>query len=262
MKKMGIFGLLCLMTLSQQTLAVENVRSLATDRRIKVVAYQDNNVVPVHANTFTTTQIIFAPDEVIENIQNGDLDAWTVSVQKGLGNMLFLKPTLEDSDTNMTIVTNRHTYYFHLVSHKKGSQNNKYNTYAIRFSYPNTVHDNLLANLNDIQKQKNILLNARQNPKNYHWDYSFNGSRSIMPQHIFDDGRFTYLQLRANQPIPAIFAVDNKAGKESVVNYRREGSYLVIQQTAPQFTLREGMDHVANVFNNLLIRQLEAHEAG
>ncbi len=57
--------------------------------------------------------------------------------------------------------------------------------------------------------------------------------------------------------IPAIFAVDNRLGKEAVVNYRREGDYLIVQQLSPQFTLRADRYHVASVFNNKRIQQLK-----
>ena len=77
--------------------------------------------------------------------------------------------------------------------------------------------------------------------------------------HVFDDGTFTYLQLQPGQPVPAVFAVMNRNGKESVVNYRQDGRYLVIQQTAPQFTLRVGQDQVANIFNNRDIKKLNKH---
>lgn len=249
----------------QSVFAIENARPLATDGRIKVVAFQRNNVVPVQANTFVTTQIVFAKDEVIENIQNGDLAAWTVSVQKGLPNMLFLKPTMLGSNTNMTVVTNLHTYYFHLISNK--NQINQINqvgdsTYAIHFSYPEQMREKMLSNLKYNKAQKRAILNAHKNPQDYNWNYSFSGTHSIMPLHIFDDGRFTYLQLQAGQSIPAVFAVNNAAGKESVVNYRRDGQYIVVQQIAPQFSLRAGKHHVASIFNNRLIHKLKTHGEG
>ena len=77
-----------------------------------------------------------------------------------------------------------------------------------------------------------------------------------MPVHVFDDGQFTYLQLRLGQTVPAVFAVDNAAGQESVVNTRTEGDYLVIQQLAPQFTLRQGEFHVASIFNNAMVKKI------
>ena len=245
----------CLLGMINNSFAVEKPRSLASDQRIKVVAFDPNNVVPVHANTFTSTQLIFSKNEYIKDIQNGDLDAWTASVQKGLGNMVFIKPTILGSNTNMTVVTNLHTYYFHLMSNKKTNDNAMDNVYAIRFSYPRQAQANLRATLKYNAQQKRALLNAHRNPQDYNWSYSFNGSRSIVPLHIFDDGKFTYMQLRSDQSVPAVFAVHTKAGDESVVNFRRQGQYLVIQQVAPQFTLRQGKNTVASIFNNRLINQ-------
>jgi type IV secretion system protein VirB9 len=259
LRSLGVAGVLLGTVLCHQSAcAIERTRALATDSRIKVVSFQHTNVVPVVASTFTTTQIVFGRGEVIENVQNGDLDAWTVSVQKGLPNMLFLKPTILGSNTNMTVVTNLHTYYFHLLSNQSQESKPGDTTYAIHFIYPEQARSKMLANMQYNKVQKSAILNAHRNPLNYNWNYSFSGSHSIMPLHIFDDGRFTYMQLQAGQPVPAIFTVDNTSGKEAVVNYRRDGQYIVVQQIAPQFTLREGKYHIASVFNNRLIRQLKS----
>lgn len=232
--------------------AVEKPRALATDNRIRVVNYQPDNVVLMNATIFTALQIVFANDEVIENIQGGDLSAWTLDIPKDLAYMMFLKPTIADSNTNMTVITNKHTYYFQLISHPNGTPTD---TYALRFIYPKKAQANLSTPYNLTPKQS--ILNASDRPQNYNWDYSFSGARSIMPLHIFDDGQFTYMQLQPRQAIPAIFAVDNSSGKEAVVNYRREGDYLIVQQLSPQFTLRADRYHVASVFNNKRIQQLK-----
>lgn len=232
-------------------LALEKPRSLAPDHRIRVVNYQPDNVVLMNATTFTVMQIVFGNDEVIENIQGGDFSAWTIKIPKDLTYMMFLKPTIADSNTNMTVITNKHTYYFHLISH---SNEKPTDTYALRFIYPKQEQTSV-SSFNSMQKQ--AILNESDQPQNYNWDYSFNGAHSIMPLHIFDDGKFTYLQLQPKQSIPAIFAVDNRLGKEAVVNYRREGDYLIVQQLSPQFTLRADRYHVASVFNNKRIQQLK-----
>jgi type IV secretion system protein VirB9 len=57
-------------------------------------------------------------------------------------------------------------------------------------------------------------------------------------------------------PAVAIFAVDDKSGKESTVNIRREGRYLVVQRTAPQFTLRLGKLSTS-VFNTAEITRIQ-----
>ena len=209
----------------------------AHPENIRIVPFVKNQVILINASTFTVTEIQFNDHERILSIQNGDIAAWTVDVGKTLPNRLFIKPTVPGSNTNMTVITDQHTYYFHLMSNVKKQAS----LYALKFHYPQST-------------MKIDKLNDPHLPAAYHWNYSFHGSTSIMPLHIFDDGRFTYFQLRPGQATPAIFAVDNKKGKESVVNFRKEGNYLVVHQLAPQFTLRSGKNHVASIFNNRLIK--------
>lgn len=238
-----------------QAVAVDLPQPQSTDRRINVVNYMPDNVVPIHGQTFVTTQIQFGKDEIIENVQNGDTAAWEASINQNLPYMMFIKPTAFDSNTNMTVVTNKHTYYFSLTSNKKGAVNAKVN-YALKFIYP---HQRLAAQLQaftDQQKADQAVLNAKRHPNDYNWNYSFSGDTMIAPLHVFDDGKFTYFQLQHNQPIPAIFMVNNRQGQEQLVNYRQEGHYLIVERTAPQFTLRLGQHHVTSVFNNTRVAQL------
>lgn len=233
---------------------------LSSDSRIELVAYSAYNVVPVHGTTFTTTQITFGKNEYIENVQNGDLGAWTAAISKNIPNMMFVKPTAYDSHTNMTVVTNKHTYYFVMDSNKEGEANQAHATYAIKFIYPEEQRTKVEKEIAEREQQKQAEISAFQNPANYNWNYSFHGDNSIMPIHVFDDGKFTYMQLQPNQVVPAVFAVNAPDGKESVVNYRQDDHYLVIQRVAPQFTLRVGQNQVASVFNDKLIEKLRAQE--
>lgn len=220
-----------------------------SDGRIKMVAYQENNVIPVEGMTFTSTQIIFAKNEYVIDVEGGDTAGWMVTNPKNLPNMIFVKPTIMDSNSNMTVVTNKHNYYFHIKSNKSLVDNESRQTYAIKFVYPEDDRKRLNARLSHDAKRKKELLNHKRDPKTYNWEYSFSGNKRIMPLHVFDDGTFTYFELRKNQPVPAVFIVDNNQGHESVVNTRQQGDYLVVQRTAPQFTLRNGTKFVASVFN-------------
>ncbi len=204
---------------------------------VKRIPFIKNQVIAINASTFTVTEIQFNQQEKILSIQNGDIAAWTIDVSKILPNTLFIKPTIVGSNTNMTVITNHHTYYFHLISQSLGQKT----LYALKFFYPK-------------KGVKNLKLKKSYVYSSDHWDYSFHGSKVIMPLHVFDDGHFTYFQLREGQIVPAIFIVDNRKGEESVVNYRREGSYLIVHRLSPQFTLRFGKYQVASIFNNRLIR--------
>lgn len=232
--------------------------SYPTDSRIKMVTYRDNDVIPIKGKTFTATQLIFAKDEYILDTEGGDTQGWIVHApdNDSLGHMLFIKPTILDSNTNLTVVTNKHSYYFRLRSNHSLNDSGDI-TYAVKFVYPEE-ESRRAKHLKSIQKKRrDSMLNSGKDPKSYNWRYSFAGNRAIMPLHIFDDGTFTFFELRPHQPVPAVFAVDDKSGKESLVNTRVQGRYLVVQRTAPQFTLRNG-NQVTSIFNKNGIRQAKA----
>ena len=226
------------------------------DARITRVAYQDNNVIPIKGKTFTSTQLVFGAHERILDVEGGDRDGWMVTYQKNLPNMLFIKPTILGSNSNITVVTTHHSYYFHVTSNKQLNAPEK-STYAIKFIYPEEERRQLKATLKAQQRHRAATVSTSKQPKVYNWDYSFNGANDIMPAHVFDDGVFTYFELRPHQPIPAVFLVDNKHGEEAVVNSRRQGDLLIIHRTAPQFTLRMGKNQVASIFNNQEIARLK-----
>lgn len=250
MKKLLITAALLLTITGYGT---EVPEKLSSDARIEVVPYDPNNVVPINGTVMTTTQLIFSNTEIIENIQNGDLSAWTSSVSKTQPYMLFIKPTVMGSDTNMTVVTNLHTYYFHLLS--QTSQISSQNiTYAIRFIYPQDLQQQLSQDFLQQEQQKKAELSAQQHPENYHWNYSYHGDKTILPQRVFDDGQFTYFLFKPQQTLPAIFKVLDSSGNESVTNYRRDdlnaNICLVLPEVARQWTLRDGPNHVASIFKN------------
>ena len=71
----------------------------------------------------------------------------------------------------------------------------------------------------------------------------------IRPREVFDDGRFTYFRFPANLEIPAIYRSVPDAKEEWIVNFHREGDYLVMQAVAPLWTLRLA-GSVLGVFND------------
>ena len=253
---MKLIAATCAMALTINAYSQQTPISYPSDKRIKMVAFSDNNVVPIKGAFFNSTQIQFSADEMILNVDGGDTKGWEATYHENLPNMLFIKPTMPDSDSNMTVVTNKHTYYFSLRSDNNLNQAAN-RTYAIKFVYPQDNRRRLNQKLQLRKREKEAILSHNKNPKRYNWNYSFNGDKTIMPAHIFDDGVFTYLELRVNQDVPAVFAIDNKKGEEALVNVSRQGDYLIIHRLAPQLTLRAGKNHVASIFNNRSIRQIK-----
>lgn len=245
-----------LATMSYQAMAQQKPIEYATDSRIRHVAYQENNVVEFKARKLTDTQVLFGKDERVITVQGGDTDAWVVKYHKSLPNMIFIKPNHLNTNSNVTVLTNKHTYYMHVVSNSNLDDTTQKPVYAIKFIYPEEEAARLKAQALAAQKKQHVAINPVKNPEAYNWDYRFSGSTQLTPVHVFDDGTFTYFELAHSQAVPAIFAVDDKQGKESVVNTRREGNYIVVQRIAPQFTLRSG-GTVTSVFNSREIARIK-----
>jgi type IV secretion system protein VirB9 len=226
------------------------------DMRILRVNYQENNVIPLHGKTFTTTQIMLGADEAVIDVEGGDTAGWMVTRPTKLPNIVFIKPTILGSDSNITIVTNKHSYYFHVTSNKTLHQTPKLQTYAIKFIYPEEVLAEAKSRAQAAKRAQQEVINPLKNHSMYNWNYRFSGSTQLTPVHVFDDGTFTYFELAKNQAVPAVFAVDDAQGKESTVNIRRDGKYLIVQRIAPQFTLRNG-GIVTSVFNSNEIARIK-----
>lgn len=72
----------------------------------------------------------------------------------------------------------------------------------------------------------------------YDFGYATNGDSRTLPVQIFDNGKDTYFQFRAGDPIPAIFQVKGKEVKLMVPTF--EGPYVKVAETAGRYTLQLG----------------------
>ena len=117
----------------------------------------------------------------------------------------------EQSDTNMTVITDKNLYEFNLVSHPALLDT----TYKIKFTYGERVKNNKPLS---------------RNPVKVNTDYSYAGNERLKPDEVFDDGEFfTYIKLPDSSNMPAFYAVDGNR-EESIVNYRLEGEYVVLEE--------------------------------
>jgi len=202
------------------------------DPRIRTVTYNANNVVAIDASYGISTMIVLGDAEHIETIAVGDSLAWRVEPNKH-GNIIFLKPVAPHAVTDMNVVTDQRLYTFSLRSHEQ--QPGKAEVYKVKFSYPGEDEDKRLV------KEAQALVNDPNRRafkvKHANTDYGFKGDVALKPVAVFDDGVKTWFQFGGE--VPAIFIVD-KDRHESLVNYRREKSFLVVDKVNRQWTLRSG----------------------
>ncbi|GAA4647526.1 P-type conjugative transfer protein VirB9 [Pontixanthobacter gangjinensis] len=227
--------------------------SLADDPRLVERLYDPTEVVRIEGKTKVQATIAFAEDERIENVAIGDSQAWQVTPNKR-ANVLFIKPLTVTARTNMTVITDRHTYLFDLVA----SQNAK-PLYVLRFTYPEPIkldveEPSLVGSPNDIELAAATDPYAVVDPAALNFEWGREGDRDLMPQQAYDDGYATFLVWDRGRPVPAILITD-AAGTEGPVNFSVRAATIVVDGVPPQIILRSGKD-TAILTNNGPVRSI------
>jgi type IV secretion system protein VirB9 len=120
------------MCLGQVTYAAA-AQPIVTDSRIKTYVYNENEVYSMLIYFGYQSSIEFGLNEEVQTISIGDSYAWKVTP---VGRRLFIKPLEENIHTNMTIITNKRTYQFDVISRTSDASVNQELVYVVRFFYP------------------------------------------------------------------------------------------------------------------------------
>jgi len=223
---------------------------VASDPRLVERMYDEGKVVRVEGRTNVQATIAFGDDEQIENIAIGNSNAWQVTPNRR-ANLLFVKPTQSSASTNMTVVTNKHTYLFDLVANPKARP-----LYVLRFKYPEppeepapvvaatepTEEELALAQLPaepEVASAEDPYVVSDPAALNFAW--TSKGAAQLLPTRTFDNGHATFLAWPVGQPMPAILIKDVK-GVEGPVNFAVRGDTVVIDGVPREIVLRSGKD--------------------
>lgn len=212
----------------------------AVDPHIRYVDYDPDQVVRLTGYTGYQIVVEFGPDEHVETVGTGDASGWQVT-PNGAGTVMFLKPVVAGRTTNLAVITNRRRYNLELIARSGARVPAARIVYALRFRYRED-EERLAA----AQAAPPPLTSVPQ--EQWNRAYSFEGARANVPEEVFDDGRATYLRFSPHQQTPAIFALADASG-EAVVNSARRDGYIVIDQVAPVFVLRQG-PNVTRLYND------------
>lgn len=221
------------------------IKPLATDARAKVVAFNPNQIYSVNASYLVSTDIILGSDEVInaDDIHLGDASSWDVQANR---NHLYIKAKKLDASGNLNVTTNKYAYHF-ILSVSDSTANAGDQTLFIKFMYPTHGAGERQLALEMVSVPKDTC----EDKTKYNLQYSFTGDCEQAPIRACDDGIFTYFKFKKQIELPAIFMVLPDR-KETVVNYRIENGYVVVERTGKAFTLRNG-DVVTSVYNDKYI---------
>jgi type IV secretion system protein VirB9 len=189
---------------------------LGGDPRIQTVLYDPQQVVALQVAPGYQLTVTFAPDERIENVAVGDSGTWQVTPNKR-GDYLFIKPTQPGAATNLTVITDARTYIFSLNTTPGPSPDM---AFTVVFAYPP-------------KEPAALPPSVSAEPGRYH----LSGDRSVRPAAISDDGAKTEMTWVADQPMPAVFALDAQ-GKEMLVNGGERDGHYVIDSVANALVFR------------------------
>lgn len=193
------------------------------DHRITVVDYSPDDVIRVRTKLGITTLIQLGKNETIlsnhSGIGIGDKEAWDMSVK---GSNIFLKPkTIEEPDTNLTVVTNKgRVYTFDLVS-------SALPYYIVKLKHEEVKTSNDLSNETPCYDG---MIN---------FDYVKWGDEELAPNYMWDDGRFTCLKFNKHAELPVAYQISTD-GSESLINYSFRKDVMVIHSISKEFRLRLG----------------------
>jgi type IV secretion system protein VirB9 len=219
--------------------------------------YQPDRVYPVRTGLGLTTQIELSPNEEILDYSTGFSSGWELTRRD---NVFYLKPKNVDVDTNMMVRTATHSYIFELKvvatdwkaldqAKREGVQ------YKITFTYPSDT---------SFSREKKKVAKAPPLDahlvagRSYNFDYDY-ATRSrkepwLVPAHVYDDGRFTYIRMSdlkrfPSGDFPAVFMRETEHGEDSLVNTTVEGNTIVVHGTYPYLVVRHG-DNVVGLRRN------------
>jgi type IV secretion system protein VirB9 len=219
------------------------------DNRLVEVRYDAAKVYRLEGKPKVQATIRFGEDESIENVAVGDSNAWQITPNKR-ANLLFVKPLLARANTNMTVVTNKHTYLFDLVASPSAQP-----MYVLSFKYPEPPKSKLdgaaaagaqVASAAGAAPDTPGAPNASVDPADLNFAWSRSGNQKLLPENVFDDGEATFLTWPEGRPVPAILITDSQ-GQEGPVNFAVRGNTIVVEGVPAQIVLRSGKDKASIV---------------
>ena len=146
--------------------------------------------------------------------------------------LLFVKPLVRLSRTNMTVITDKRTYMFDLVTGRREGAP----IYSLRFTYP---AEQVPAAELAAAPTPTPPTPAPASPVQLDFSWKTKGAAEVLPGRIFNDGQSLYLSWSHDALLPAISTVASD-GREASLNYRLSGDYIVVTPVPDNVMLRYG----------------------
>ena len=128
MARVGL-GILIFIFTASTALAEATPRRGPNDARVRIATYQEGQVFRLNVSLTHVTTIEFGTGETIRSILAGDTEGFELDGVPG-GQAFAIKPLARGVHTNVTVYTNRRSYYFNVQEVSTPT------FYVVQFRYP------------------------------------------------------------------------------------------------------------------------------
>lgn len=211
------------------------------ENRIVRYTYSPDVIFRVLSVPNLTTHLELGEDEgVKETPAIGDQAQWMVT---GGPRHLFIKPLRFDLETSLTVVTNKRTYQFQLISGRSaGSQVFQ----KVSFLYPDREMEVKLRKETEtavVEAEQNRLAGqvvaSNVDPASLDFGFKIEGEAPFKPTAVYTNGKFTFMVMPNSQDSPAIFLLDDD-DNPSLINYQVKSNMIVVERVAAKLLLKLG----------------------
>ena len=208
---------------------------------VQVYPWSEGAIYHVFTAPGRVTDIALQPGEALGAVAAGDTVRWVVGdTTSGSGETkqthVLVKPFASGLSTNVVIATDRRTYHLAMTSTDRTAMS------ALSWTYPKDQLIALKAAAEQARAAQPVASGLQVDQ--LHFDYVITGDQPAWrPLRAFDNGRQTYIEFPPSLSVgeaPPLFLVDGK-GTASLVNYRVQGRYYVVDRLFEVAELRLGL---------------------
>ena len=192
-----------------------------------IFKYAPNQLYKIYCRVGYLTDIAMKKGERITFVGGGDTSAWAVekTTVDGVA-LIYIKPTVETSTTNLIITTNKRSYQLIL------NTSDWYNPMvAWNYGYDEQPENNF-------SEEKNEVGNINGNVETLNFKYKIFG-KSDKKLTVFDDGEKTIVKFeKMPKNLPSVFVkIKGKKGL-NLVNYKFRNNCCILDRVADEIEMR------------------------
>lgn len=214
---------------------IESGKHYAGEKIAATFNYYKSNTYEVYTKVNFTTALKFNSDEEIVYVGGGDTENWMIDETKGGSDgsaIIFVKPNDENLLTNLTVVTNKRTYFIMLHS----SKNRRYNP-LVEWSYPYEASMKFKRKDGKAYEYNHEIKSNVKDAKDLNFGYIWSKKYSFSPEQVYNDGVKTIIILpKQLQESPVVYGY-SEDGELTLINSRTIDNKIIIDKVVNKLQL-------------------------